>query len=133
MHAQGSCDVAYKLTSLQAGKGTIQRASANILYKKEITEMYAKLDASNDGAQTPSLDLSSEDALAESIRAAFANAIDLRSGSLSLTLALGINVAGGTMGGRDEREIGSKGLAGWAHGGMLGGSTNGQGRDTTLG
>lgn len=47
---------------------------------------------------------------------------------------LSINVAGGTMGGRDEREGNwFEGLAGWAHGGMLGGSTNGQGRDTALG
>ena len=44
-----------------------------------------------------------------------------------------INVAPGTMGGRDEREIGSRALLAGAHGGMLGGSTNGQGRGHRVG
>lgn len=47
---------------------------------------------------------------------------------------LGINVVAGTMGGRGEREIGSRALlAGLGARGELGGSTNGQGREPRLG
>lgn len=46
---------------------------------------------------------------------------------------MSINVAGGQWAVETREGNWFEGLAGWAHGGMLGGSTNGQGRDTTLG
>lgn len=44
-----------------------------------------------------------------------------------------VNVVGRTMGGRGEREIGSRALLAGRTGGMLGGSANEQGKDTAFG
>lgn len=57
---------------LRAGKGTIQRAATLKLYKDEIDELYENAGQVSD-AGAPELDLSSEQALIESIRDLFHN------------------------------------------------------------
>ncbi|KAH9885951.1 hypothetical protein F4778DRAFT_798746 [Xylariomycetidae sp. FL2044] len=55
----------------RGGKGTVQRANANKLYKDEIDQLYAAAGGNNSALDTFSIDLSSKPAFSESIREAF--------------------------------------------------------------
>ncbi|KAG4224204.1 hypothetical protein PC116_g27338, partial [Phytophthora cactorum] len=59
----------------RAGKGTIQRGLAVKLYHDEIDELYKKVE-SEQQANAPSLDVSSEDALIESIKQLFTSRLE---------------------------------------------------------
>ncbi|KAI1474192.1 hypothetical protein K445DRAFT_319573 [Daldinia sp. EC12] len=59
----------------RAGKGTIQRGVAVKLYHDEIDELYKKAE-SEQQANAPSLDVSSEDALIESIKQLFTSRLE---------------------------------------------------------